>query len=185
VEKIKPVFQLNSNSPPAKPEAPELKWSKDYVVGSSFEGPHSKPPLNILVVWVGIVENSGSVPSAASNWRLAIVLPGDLKSRSAELLRPQGQSLDAWAGIRLGESDPNVFSWKNYLPELTARKKIAMGDQDLGFVAFILRDAPTDRLPIGTKMVMSFDDAVGKTTSVREELANPLKTIPYIPGLIR
>jgi hypothetical protein len=185
-DKIKSHYPSSLNQPPSAIENPDLRWGKENAVGSTYNPENSG---DVLIVWVGQIENLSSTPSKASNWNLQVTLPGDSRVRSGELLPPKRHlDLSRWdglSGLRPESLFPQgFFIWENYLPELTARTPIVKGTPVTGFVAFIVRDVPNARLVLKTKLMLSFDDGVGKTIEVPFPLNGQLSEMPYIPGLI-
>lgn len=159
---------------------PDLEWGKEIDISDSFDLQH---PGVVLILWVGSIENHSNVSSTTRDWRLEVTLPGNKNPLLTELLRPRGESLEVWSGMRFGEGNAAIFTWNNYLPELTAKSPITKGDPALGFVGFIVRGVPNGRLVIGTKLLLSFDDGMGTTISNGRILDKLLEHKPYIPGV--
>lgn len=161
---------------------PDLGWGKEIDINDSFDPQH---PGVVLILWIGSIENHSDVPSTTRNWKLEVTLPGDSNPRPTELFEPEGKNLEIWSGMQFGQGKSTVFTWNNYLPELTAKNAIVKGDPPIGFVGFIVRDVPNQGLVIGTRLVLSFDDGMGKTISHGRILDKPVERKPYIPGLLK
>jgi hypothetical protein len=176
-----------ATSVPAPGGKPDLEWTYggDELAISTSSAPRT--PGEVLVAWVGRIENRGEEPSTTSNWRLSIKLPGETASRTGTLLAADSADLSPWEKLMPPTRDPGfrLLTWSNYLPESTAEKAVAIGKPALGWVAFTFSSVPNGQLVAGADLSLSFDDELGTTRRIDVPLRNPLQQMPYIPGLFK
>jgi hypothetical protein len=109
--------------------------------------------------------------TALVDWKLTTVLP-------------TGQKYESYAAEHVGE-DFNLkgdkggtihFSQEAYLPGRFLKSTLPQNAADEGWVGFVVKELPYDKVPLGTELRIEFETAKGIRTEIKHTWIGPITT---------
>jgi hypothetical protein len=154
--------------------APELKGQIDWTaIGSQAFSPN--PPITITLI--ASIRNLG-MPSIVERWSLSVILPSGRTFPTRHVRVPEELPLQ-----REGAS-PIIIYGVDALYDKTESTPIMTGGMQRGVLLFTLEgvDLHTISQP-DTKLLLSYQDVLGKVYSTEKELGSQLREPLYFPGI--